>query len=113
MPAVAARRAAARRAPLAVGAGAARGVTARAGAQGTKAGANPFTAPLAAVSAAATAAIAANPALAEIPQMPHPASTQGGGLPLLATLLFLLIPGTFLITLFINNPGPTDPRGGE
>lgn len=90
-----------------------RGVTVRAGAQGSKAGANPFTAPLAAVSAAATAAIAANPALAEIPQMPHPASTQGGGLPLLATLLFLLIPGTFLITLFINNPGPTDPRGGE
>ena len=44
--------------------------------------------------------------------MPSPASTMNGALPLVATLLFLVIPITLLLILFIKNPGPT-AEGGD
>ena len=37
--------------------------------------------------------------------MPSPASTMGGALPLVATLLFLVVPVTFLLIIYIKDPG--------
>ena len=37
--------------------------------------------------------------------MPSPASTMGGALPLVATLLFLVVPVTFLLIIYIKDSG--------
>ena len=37
--------------------------------------------------------------------MPSPASTMGGALPLVATLRFLVVPVTFLLIIYLKDPG--------